>query len=46
MAFESILPMDWRSAEIVPLFKGKGLNETIIEALSCLAFLVKYMREY
>ena len=39
MAFESGggVPKDWRSAVIVPLFKGKGKrkNAAIIEVLAC-----------
>ena len=38
MAFESgVLPEDWRSAVIVPLYKGKerGLNVRIIGVLTC-----------
>ena len=36
MAFESnVVPEDWRSAAIVPLYKGEGLNVGIIEVLAC-----------
>ena len=38
MAFEScVVPGDWRSAVIVPLYKGKGKrkNGAIIKVLSC-----------
>ena len=29
------VPKDWRSAVIVPLYKNRGLNLRIIEALAC-----------
>ena len=36
MALESgIVPEDWRSAVIVPQYKGKGENVPIIEVLAC-----------
>ena len=38
MVFESgVVPKNWRSIVIVPLYKGKGegLNVRIIEALTC-----------
>ena len=39
MAFESgVVPEDWRSAVIVPLYKGKGerdLSVRTIEVLAC-----------
>ena len=38
MAFESgVVPKDWRSCVIVPLYKGKGErnNVRIIEVLAC-----------
>ena len=36
MAFEiGIVPKDWRSVMIVPLYKGKGENAAIIEVLAC-----------
>ena len=39
MAFESeVVPEDWRSAMIVPLYKGK-VERIIIEVLACLAWL-------
>ena len=39
MSFDnSVVPEDWRSAMIVPIYKGKG------EALACKAWLEKYMQ--
>ena len=48
MGFESgVVPEDWRSAVIVPLYKGKGergQNIAIIEVLACYVWLEKYMQ--
>ena len=44
MAFENgVVPEDWRSAVIVPLYKEKGMNVTTIEVLACQVWLEKYM---
>ena len=43
MAFEiGIVPKDWRSGAIVPLYKGKKerLNEGIVEVLACKTWLI------